>query len=173
MLFHGARLESRVGPNGSPILLEDQDRSQWDRSLIRVAKSWLAKSGGEDVSRFHFEAAIALEHCRADSFDETDWDAIVRIYDRLIELHPSPVYVLNRAIARGQSGEIAMARQELDEIADLPNMSQYFLIDCARARLFELENDRSAAIDCYLRAMTAGVAPHENELLKRKINDLS
>lgn len=173
MLFHGARLESRIDGSGAPILLEDQDRKRWDQSLIHVAQSWLTRSQDERVSRFHFEAAIAGEHCRATSFDSTNWSLIVRYYDALIEKYPSPIYGLNRAIARGQMGDITTARRELNQIADREDLAQYFLVDCAQAQLFELEQDSAAAIECYLRALSQTVAPHEKKLLQRKIRDLS
>ena len=173
MLFHGARLEARVDPNGEPVLLEDQDRTQWDHRLIQVAKYWLANSGGGEISRFHFEAAISQLHCRAASFDDTDWLAIVSVYDRLIGHFDSPIYVMNRAIARGQTGDIQLAMNELNEVSSHAEMSNYFLVDCARARLFELDGDSNAAVDCYLKALGRTVALHEKNLLEKKIRALT
>lgn len=173
MLFHGARLEARRDDQGTPILLEDQDRNRWDRSLIRIAESWLASSKGNEISRFHFEAAIAQQHCQAASVEQTNWRLIVQIYDRLISLFDSPIYVLNRAIARGQQGETEQGLRDLDEISTQPGMSNYFLIECARARLFELDDSPRAAIDCYLKALSGNTAAHEKSLLKKKIQALS
>ena len=173
MLFHGARLDARIDSQGTPILLEDQDRNRWDHSLIKVAECWLTRSNGDEVSRFHFEAAIAQQHCQASSVEETDWQMIVGIYDRLISLFDSPIYILNRAIALGQLGETDRAMSDLDEISTRPGMSNYFLIECAKARLFELADCRSEAIDCYLKAMSGNTAAHEKSLLKKKIQALS
>jgi RNA polymerase sigma-70 factor (ECF subfamily) len=173
MLFHGARLESRVDANGDPVLLEDQDRTQWDHSLIQVAEVWLSKSKGDEVSRFHFEAAIAQQHCQAASLEETDWPTIVRIYDRLVTHFDSPVYRLNRAIAIGETGDTRRAIKELEVVAEMPEMANYFLIDCARARLFEYKGDLNSATDCYLKALSGSVALHERNLLKKKIRNLN
>jgi len=172
MLFHGARLDARTDSDGNHVLLEDQDRSLWDRGLIRMAQCWLERSRCENVSRFHIEAAISLQHCIAYSVESTDWSAIVRLYDRLIAAHHSPLYVLNRAIALGQAGETAAALRELESIRDCREMSDYFLIDCAFARIHELDGNKTAAIDCYLAALSRTTADHEMALLKRKISAL-
>src|SRR5262249_44381278 len=103
MLFHAARLEARLDQRGSVLLLEAQDRGPWDQRLIRRAQEFLAQSAeGTVVSAFHLEAAIACHHCTAKSVAETDWPAILRLYDALLTLHRSPVYLLNRAIVVAQ-----------------------------------------------------------------------
>lgn len=172
MLFHSARLGARTDSDGNPVLLEDQDRSLWDRGLIRIAQSWLERSRSETVSRFHIEAAISLQHCTANSVESTDWPTIVRLYDRLIAVIDSPLYVLNRAIAMGQAGETSAAISELESIRDRREFSDYSFLDCAFARLHELRNDPTAAIDCYLAALSRSTADHERALLKRKIGAL-
>ncbi|MFT7641008.1 MAG: putative RNA polymerase sigma factor [Pirellulaceae bacterium] len=172
MLFHASRLESRIDSEGAVVLLEEQDRSLWDRNLIRAAESWLMRSGGGEVSTFHFEAAIAAQHVRAASVAETNWDVIIKLYDRLLELRNSPIYVLNRAIARGQAGDVGLAFKELRSIRDQKAMSDYFLLDCAEARLHELNGDTSSAIDSYLAAMARNMAEHEKILVQRKLSKL-
>ena len=173
LLFHAARLEARTDDNGVVVLLEDQDRSLWDRRLIGVAQSWLARSKGDHPTTFHFEAAIAMQHCVAKSVDLTDWSYIVQLYDRLLQLRESPVYALNRAIAIGQSGDTAKALNELRLIGDCNDMKGYFLLDCAFARIHELDGNRAEAISAYLDAMAKNVAPHEKELLRKKLRRLA
>jgi RNA polymerase sigma-70 factor (ECF subfamily) len=103
MLFHAARLESRLDLRGSVLLLDEQDRSQWDQQLIRRAQEFLAQSAeGTSISPFHLEAAIACHHCTAKSLAETDWRAVLRLYDALLTQQPSAVYLLNRAIVVAQ-----------------------------------------------------------------------
>src|SRR5262249_30205423 len=103
MLFHAARLEARLDQRGSVLLLEEQDRARWDQRLIRRAQEFLAESAaGTVVSPFHLEAAIAYHHCTAASLAETDWSAILRLYDALLLQQSSPVYLLNRAIVVAQ-----------------------------------------------------------------------
>lgn len=100
MHLHAARMTARNDGSGGLLLLEEQDRSLWDKDRIAVGLSWLAKSAtGSAFSRFHAEAGIAAEHCLAPSFAETRWDRIVDCYTLLEETSPSPIHSLNRAVA--------------------------------------------------------------------------
>lgn len=171
-LFHSARLESRVGKDGEVILLEDQDRKQWDQRLISAAHGYLAQSRTQQPTTFHIEAAIAMQHCVAPSFDQTDWRAIVNFYDRLIQIRTSPVYLLNRAIALGQAGDRAQAMNELSKLRDGRRLDNYVLLDCAVARIHELNLDRDEAINAYLSALKKTTAVHEQSLIQRKLKAL-
>jgi len=103
MHFHAARLNSRVDNEGRLLLLEEQDRSQWDQELISRGCEWLQRSAtGESFSRWHAEAGIAFEHCRAPSFAATRWSEIADLYAMLEELAPSPLNAMNRAVAVAQ-----------------------------------------------------------------------
>ena len=99
MLFHAARLDARLDARGAVLLIDGQDRSKWDVPLIHRAERFLDRSAeGTVVSPYHLEAGIALHHCSARSYAETNWPAILRLYDALVQMHPSPIYLLNRAI---------------------------------------------------------------------------
>ncbi|WP_339735651.1 sigma-70 family RNA polymerase sigma factor [uncultured Gimesia sp.] len=173
MLFQAARFDSRTDADGAVVLLEDQDRTKWDRCLMVNAKSWLAQSKIDQPTTFHFEAAIAMQHCIAPSVAETDWGTIVLLYSRLMQLRESPVYALNRAIAVGQAGDTREALLQLQSLQSREEMQNYLLLDCAFARIHELEGNTQDAIDAYLRALSKTVAPHEKELLERKLRRLS
>lgn len=100
MHLHGARMTARQDGFGGLLLLEEQDRSLWDRQRIQVGLEWLAKSAqGDGFSRYHAEAGIAAEHCLAPSFEETRWERVVECYSLLERLAPSPIHTLNRAVA--------------------------------------------------------------------------
>jgi RNA polymerase sigma factor (sigma-70 family) len=100
MHLHVARLGSRVDAMGGLLLLEEQDRSLWDRGRIRLGMEWLERSAGADVfSRFHAEAGIAAEHCLAPSYQQTRWQEIAALYAMLERVAPSPLHTLNRAVA--------------------------------------------------------------------------
>ncbi len=172
MLFHAARLDSRVDALGHAILLEDQDRSVWDKNLIEVAHRWLIDSVREEPSRFHFEAVLAQVHCSADSFAETDWLTIIKLYDRLIENFPSPLYCLNRAIAIAQSGDPKLARQQLLELRDSEQLKDYFLLECAIGHVTGLSGDVDAATDSYLKALSFDIAEHQRDLVMRRLEKL-
>ncbi len=173
LLFHSSRLETRVDGEGGVVLLEDQDRSKWDQRLIRAAQCWLVQSKTDAPGTFHLEAAIAMQHCIAPSVQETDWDAIARLYSRLLQIHQSPIYVLNRAIAIGQTGETETAMEQLQQLKSRKEMLDYLLLDCAIARIHELDGDRESAINAYLDALGKKPAPHEKSLLERKLRALS
>ena len=172
MLFHASRLPARTDDFGNIVLLEEQDREKWDRSLMRVADRWLVRSVNEQPSRFHFEAVIAQYHCTAGSVKETDWKMIVKFYDRLMDLHPSPVYRLNRAIALGQSGDFKAAFRELESIRNLAEMKDYFLLDCALGHLHELAGSVALATDAYLAALSNSMADHQKAAIESRLKKL-
>jgi RNA polymerase sigma-70 factor (ECF subfamily) len=100
MHLHAARMTSRQDGSGGLLLLEEQDRSCWDKTEIQAGLAWLARSAQGDVfSRYHAEAGIAAEHCLAPSFAQTRWDRIVECYALLERLAPSALHTLNRAVA--------------------------------------------------------------------------
>lgn len=173
LLFHSSRIDARTDENGATILLEDQNRTRWNRHLICTAQSWLTKSKTDQPTTFHFEAAIAMQHCVSPNIEETDWSTIVQLYNRLLQLRESPIYVLNQAIAMGQTGNTRDALSQLKSLRSREDMQNYLLLDCACARIHELEGNTEAAIDSYLLALSKTVAPHEKELLERKLQKLS
>jgi RNA polymerase sigma-70 factor (ECF subfamily) len=114
MRLHDARMTARQD-GGGLVLLEEQDRSLWDRAEIGVGLSWLARASEGDVfSRYHAEAGIAAEHCLAPSFAETRWDRIVACYDLLNQLAPSALHTLGRAVAMAEWQGPARALAELE-----------------------------------------------------------
>lgn len=100
MHLHAARLGARVDGMGGLLLLEEQDRSLWDREKMRLGAEWLERAAsGEVFSRFHAEAGIAAEHCFAPSFAQTRWKEIASLYAMLERISPSPLHTMNRAVA--------------------------------------------------------------------------
>ena len=95
MSFHAARAPARVDGAGGLLLLEEQDRSRWDRALILQGFQCLTRSARSPVfSRYHAEAAVAAEHCRAASFANTNWEAVIDAYETLERFAPSPLHAL-------------------------------------------------------------------------------
>ena len=102
MCFNAARIESRIDQAGHLIPLDLQNRSRWDRDLVNHGFGYLRASSRMDAvvaGRYHLEAAIAARHCSAATFEETDWNSICSLYDRLLEVTPSAIVQLNRAVA--------------------------------------------------------------------------
>lgn len=103
MCFHLARINTRQNELGMLLLLEQQDRNKWDKQQILVAMSLLAQSAnGDFISRYHVEAGIAAEHCLSPSFEQTKWGKIVASYELLYNIAPSPLHLLNLAIATAE-----------------------------------------------------------------------
>jgi RNA polymerase sigma factor (sigma-70 family) len=103
MQLHSARLGGRLDATGGLLLLEEQDRSLWDRERMRLGAEWLERAAQRDVfSRFHAEAGIAAEHCFAPSFGETRWKEIADLYAMLERIDPSPLHTMNRAVAAAE-----------------------------------------------------------------------
>jgi RNA polymerase sigma-70 factor (ECF subfamily) len=114
-----------------------------------------------------------MQHCISPSVEATDWDTIVRLYSRLLQLRDSPIYALNRAIAVGQSGDTGEAMSQLQLLRSREDMKDYLLLDCALARIHELQGNTAEAIDSYLIALSKTAAPHEKQLLERKLRKLA
>ncbi|MCX5041940.1 RNA polymerase sigma factor [Aldersonia sp. NBC_00410] len=167
MELQASRFATRVDSRGAPVLLPDQDRSRWDRTLIRHGLAALDRAIAlrRPLGPYTVQAAIAACHARARSFDETDWEAIVSLYDALGELAPSPVVQLNRAVAVLQADGPEAALAALDELGDDPRLAGFHLFGAVRGDvLVRLGRYADAA---QVLESAAGQAPtkHERSLL--------
>jgi RNA polymerase sigma-70 factor (ECF subfamily) len=118
MCFHSARFDARLALDGAIVLLEEQDRGAWNWNDVREGMAWLGKSAAGDVlTRYHVEAGIAWEHCRAPTFADTDWRRIAELYDTLERIAPSPLHALNRAVAEAY---LLGPQAGLDRLAAVP-----------------------------------------------------
>jgi RNA polymerase sigma-70 factor (ECF subfamily) len=170
MLFHAARLEARLDQRGSVLLLEEQDRGRWDQGLIRRAVELLAESAeGTVVSPFHLEAAIAYHHCTARSQAETDWPALLRLYDALLALHRSPVYLLNRAIVVAQIDGPRAGIRALEEAGQEEALRHYHLFDATLGELCRRAGDRARAREHFDAAKRKTTSAFDHELLDRRL----
>ncbi len=170
MLFHGARLESRLDADGGVLLIEDQDRSKWDRRLIERAEQFLDQSAeGTTVSPYHLEAGIALHHCRAKSFSDTNWLAILRLYDALVRMHPSPIYLLNRAIVVAEIEGPRAGIEALQHVAIDGSMDRYHLFDATLGELYRRAGELAEARRHFEAAKSKTVSPSDRELIDRRL----
>jgi RNA polymerase sigma-70 factor (ECF subfamily) len=170
MLFHGARLESRLDAHGSILLMEDQDRSHWDQAMIRRAREFLDESAeGTIVSQFHLEAGIAYYHCTARSFAETNWPAILRLYDALLTMQRSPVYVLNRAIVVAQIEGPDAGIRALAEAGQDPTLRHYHLFDATLGEFHRRCGDLSRARQHLEAARWKTNSLRDRELIDRRL----
>jgi RNA polymerase sigma-70 factor (ECF subfamily) len=170
MLFHAARLDARLDQRGSLLLMEEQDRSRWDHRLIRRAQEFLDQSAeGTVISPFHLEAAIACHHCTAKSYAETDWPAILRLYDALLTMHRSPVYVLNRAIVVAQIDGPHAGIRALDEARDDQALRRYHLFDATLGEFYRRAGDLASARQHLEAARQKTNSPFDRELIDRRL----
>jgi RNA polymerase sigma-70 factor (ECF subfamily) len=170
MLFHAARSDARLDPNGFVLLMEEQDRGKWDRRLIRRAKEFLDLSArGTVVSVFHLEAGIALHHCSAARFADTDWPAILRHYNALIAIHRSPVYLLNRAIVVAQIEGPAAGIRALDEAGLDPALQRYYLFHAALGEFYRRAGDFPRARRHLEVARKKTNSPFDREVIDRRL----
>jgi RNA polymerase sigma-70 factor (ECF subfamily) len=170
MLFHAARLDARLDQRGSILLMEEQDRDQWDRRLIRRAQEYLDQSAqGTVISAFHLEAAIASHHCTAKSYAETDWPAILRFYDALLTIHRSPVYLLNRAIVVAQIEGPQAGIRALDETGQDPALRHYHLFDATLGEFYRRAGDLARARQQFEAARQKTSSPFDRELIDRRL----
>jgi RNA polymerase sigma-70 factor (ECF subfamily) len=170
MCFHAARFDARVDGWGGLLLLEEQDRSRWDRELLTRGLDHLARSArGATISRYHIEAGIAAEHCLAPSYAETNWEEIVRLYEVLDRVAPSPLHVLNRAIALAEwkGADAGLAALEAFEAPSW--LAGYYLWDATLGELHRRRGDRERALSHTSRALERAPTNPEKALLERRI----
>ncbi len=170
MLMHSARFEARVGRDGAIVLLEDQNRTLWNWSFIREAMQWMAKSAsGNQLSRYHVEAAIAWEHCRAASFHEVNWNAITDRYRILAEIQPSPMVQLNLAIAISYASSSEDGLNLLAQISAKDRVRLRPWWDCAIAEIYYRVGRTRDAISHWQDALALATNAGQCELIGSRI----
>ena len=154
MEIQSSRTAARIGPDGEPILLLDQNRARWDGLLIRRGLAALERAAalGGAHGPYALQAAIAACHARARTAEETDWPGIAALYDALAALSPSPVVELNRAVAVGMAFGPAAGLVIVDALADEPSLARYHLLPTVRGDLLARLGRNAEACEAFLRA---------------------
>lgn len=170
-----ARFPARVGPDGSAVLLEDQDRRRWDRAAIRRGRAALAAAGrvGRGLGAYGLQAAIAECHAVAPSVGETDWDRVVLLYEALGRLAPSPVVDLNRAVAVAMAHGPAAGLVVVDDLAATGALAGSHLLPSVRGELLRRLGRDDEARDDLARAAALCPNPRERRVLQDKIAALA
>ncbi len=153
MLMHSARFDTRVDADQCVVLLADQDRSAWDWTRVREAMHWmLVAAHGDELSRYHIEVAICWEHCRAASLHETDWQRVIELYQRLMQVAPSSMVQLNSLIALSYAHSIEVAQAQLLSLSaeDRKQLRPWW--DCTMAQFLERQGQ-------FARAAAHGAMP--------------
>jgi RNA polymerase sigma-70 factor (ECF subfamily) len=171
MLLHDARRTSRTSDSGDVVLLENQDRSQWDRHEISEGLSLVDSSLSirGQVSSYAVQAAIAALHVRAEDSRATDWPQIVGLYEVLLRLQPTPVVELNHAVAVSMVDGPARALDLIDSLAARGRVTQYHLLHAARGRLLQKLGRLDEAREAYTAALSTTMLEPERRFLAARI----
>ena len=171
MSMQAARLTTRVDAQGALLLLEEQDRSLWDRSLIQQGLTYLNRSAtGDEFTRYHAEAAVLAEHCRAPSFAETRWNEIASLYELLEGLSPSPIHTLNRAIAVAEGHGPDAGLAILRELSPPAWLLKYYLWDATVGELERRAGNFQRAEAALTRALESAPTDAERALIRRRLD---
>jgi RNA polymerase sigma factor (sigma-70 family) len=170
MLFHYARTPARIDNRGNILLLKEQDRKLWNKNLITEAEKHLAlAASGNNLTEYHLEAGIASLYTTAESFENTDWEKILYLYDILYKMNLSPIIGLNRAIV---VAHIKGAEQAIKEIKLLPRsemIQEYYLYHSALGELYLQNGQPKIAAEHLKTALSLTSSEAERKFLKKKI----
>jgi RNA polymerase sigma-70 factor, ECF subfamily len=173
MLLQESRRTARTSLDGEVILLEEQDRSLWDRSLIHEGKGLVERSlASRNFGSYTLQAAIAAVHSDAQAAAETDWAEIIGLYDVLLQANPSPVIELNRAVAVAMREGPAAGLALIDSILKRGNLEDYYLAHSARADLLRRLGRKDEAIESYRQALNLARQDPARRFLERRLREL-
>jgi RNA polymerase sigma-70 factor (ECF subfamily) len=173
MLLHEARRPARIAPTGDLVLLEEQDRSLWNRDLITEGLALLERAfASRRFGLYTLQAAIVAVHAEASSVDTTDWAQIVGLYGLLMRVNPSPVVELNRAVAVAMSDGPSAGLELIDAILARGELRDYHLAHSARADLCRRLGRTAEARASYERALALTQQEPERRFLERKLLEL-
>jgi RNA polymerase sigma-70 factor (ECF subfamily) len=173
MLLHDSRRAARTSPSGELILLDDQDRSLWNRDYITEGSALVERAlASRQIGAYAIQAAIAAVHANAPSAAATDWAQIVALYDLLARAEPSPVVELNRAVAVAMRDGPAAGIALIDAILGRGQLSDYHLAHAARADLCRRLGRSAQARASYERALSLTQQEPERRFLERRLAEL-
>jgi RNA polymerase sigma-70 factor, ECF subfamily len=172
MLLHDSRRDARLDDAGNLIVLEEQDRSRWNRQQIAEALPLVEEALRGGPGPFAVEAAIAALHCEAARAEDTDWPQIVRLYDVLERLKPSPIVSLNRAVAVAMADGPRVALALIDKLAVTGELDNYHLLYAARADLLRRMGLLTDAAANYERALALVSNESERRFLTRRLREM-
>jgi RNA polymerase sigma-70 factor, ECF subfamily len=170
MLLHDSRRDARLNEAGDLVLLEEQDRSRWNREQIAEALPLVEESLRGGAGPFALQASISALHCQAAQAEDTDWPQIVRLYDLLEGLDPSPIVSLNRAVAVAMVDGPQAALALIDTLAG--DLDGYHLLHAARADLLRRIGSSAEAAKSYRRALALVTNESERRFLERRLREV-
>jgi len=173
MLLQDSRRAARVDAAGDLVLLEDQDRKRWNHNQIAEALPLVAEALSAGGGSFALQAAIAGVHCQAVRPEETDWPQIVRLYDFLEGIQPSPIVSLNRAVAVAMADGPQAGLAIVEEIAASGKLEDYHLFHATRADMLRRMGSIKEASKSYSRALDLATNESERRFLERRLAEMT
>jgi len=169
-----SRFEARIGADGLPIPLDQQDRSQWQRPLIAAALQHLQQAGrGDHLSRYHLEAAIAVEHAIAPDLESTNWALVLEYYTMLEARYGAGVVTINRLVALSYAKSVEAAIEELNSIEASLGLENDYRLPALKADLLRRSGDQAAAAAQYMIASSLCKKPQIWQWLNQRRLNLS
>jgi RNA polymerase sigma-70 factor, ECF subfamily len=168
MLLHDARRDARLDEAGDIVVLEEQDRSRWNQKQIAEALPLVEGAFRGGAGPYALQAAIAAEHCQAARAEATNWSQILRLYDLLERVQPSPVVSLNRAVAVAMADGVRPALAILDALEATGHLENYHLLHATRADLLRRMGSPEEAAKSYARALALVTNESERRFLERR-----
>ncbi len=173
MLLQESRRAARTSPDGELILLQDQDRTLWNREQIAEGVALLKKAlEPRSVGSYTLQAAIAAVHAQAESAAATDWRQIVALYDRLVRIQPSPVVQLNRAVAIAMCEGPEAGLTQIEAVLGQGGLANYYLAHSARADMYRRLGRTEEARSSYEKALMLTQQEPERQFLQERIRQL-
>ncbi|MBH0193728.1 MAG: RNA polymerase sigma factor [Nitrospira sp.] len=173
MLLHESRRQARTSASGDLVLLEQQDRSLWNRDLIREGITLVERAlASKRIGPYTPQAAIAAVHAEAPSAGETDWAQIVALYDLLLRTEPSPIIELNRAVAIAMRDGPAKGLELVDALLERSELTQYHLAHATRADFCRRLDRKAEARVSYERALALARQEPERRFLEKRLREL-
>lgn len=172
MLLQDARRDARLDEAGDLVVLEEQDRGRWDHRQIAEALPLVEEALRGGASPYALQAAIAAQHCRAARPEDTDWRQIVRLYDLLGRLQPTPVVSLNRAVAVAMAEGPGPALAIIDALVAASDLDDYHLLHAARADLLRRMGSFEEAAKSYKQALALVSNDSERRYLERRLHEV-
>jgi RNA polymerase sigma-70 factor, ECF subfamily len=172
MLLHDSRRAARLDEAGDLVLLEEQDRRLWDQRQIAEALPLVEEAFRGGPGAFALQAAISALHCQTARADDTDWTQILRLYDLLERVQPSPIVSLNRAVAVAMVDGPLPALALIDALAAAGELDRYHLLHAARADLLRRIGSRVEAANSYARALELVTNASERRFLERRLREV-
>ena len=172
MLLHDARRDARLNEAGDLIVLEEQDRSRWNRAQITEALRLVEEAFRREVGPYTLQAAIAVQHCQAARAEDTNWPQIVRFYDLLERVQPSPIVSLNRAVAVAMAEGPKPALEIIEKLSTGNGLDNYHLLHATRADLLRRLGSYEEAARSYTRALELATNESERRFLERRLKEM-